>query len=77
MLRLSKGLILISVPVSAGGFGRDPSSFTKDERGGAVLAGAGRALWVADASISVIDDICFGSGLEDRAMRRIILLASA
>ena len=64
----AKGLILISVPVSAGGFGGDPSSFTKDERGGAVLSGASRALLVADVSISVEDDIYFGGRLEDRAM---------
>ena len=61
--------MLIKVPVSAGGVMGEPSSFTKDERGGAVLAVAGRAVGIADASISVEDDICFGGRLEDRAMR--------
>ena len=41
----------------------EPSSFTKDERGRAVLAVAGRAVGIADASISVGSDICFVGGV--------------
>ena len=51
--------MFVSVPVSAGGFGGDPSVVAKEERGGAVVAVAGRSLLVADASISVGSDIYF------------------
>ena len=55
--------MFVSVPVSAGGFGADPSIVAKEERGGAVVAVAGRSLLVADASISVGSDICFIGGV--------------
>ena len=53
--------------LSAGGVMGEPSLFTKDEQGRAVLAMVRRMVGIADASISVEDDICFGGRLEDRA----------
>ena len=49
------------MPKSAGRFGGDPSFVANSERDSAVLAKVGRTLLVADASISVEDEICFGS----------------
>ena len=51
--------MFVSVLVSVGGFGGDPSVVAKEEWGGTVVPGAGRQLLVADASISVGSDIYF------------------